>query len=502
MVSYFIAIDQGTTGTTALLVKVKSEDQSIEVLDKSTSQFPQYYPQSGWVEHDLDEIWNSIVSAVSHVLEKSSIKADDLSGIGITNQRETLCFYDRKSGQSARKAIVWQCRRSANICKELMAEKDWIVEKTGLQLDPYFTASKIKWIAQNEPDLHKKITDGHIVISTIDTWLIHRLTSGESFFTEPSNASRTMLMDLKTCQWDKKLLDIFEVPQGSLPEIKESAGCFGETRGLDFLADGIPILGVLGDQQASLLGQSAVSKGDLKCTFGTGAFLLMNIGDECKLSQHHLITTVAWSIGGKVTYALEGSAFIAGAAVQFARDEMKWFDQAEDSERLASQVSAAPDLYFVPALTGLGAPSWNAEARGAYLGLNRSTTANQMVRATLEGIAFSVGDLVEALSQDAQPIICESMRVDGGASANSVLMQLQSDMTGLRVDRSVHLESTGLGAAFVAMLGAGAVKQVSDFESFRQSAAFYTQNLSADDVNQWKSGWKRAVRAVDIFSKE
>ncbi|MBQ48609.1 MAG: glycerol kinase, partial [Zetaproteobacteria bacterium] len=419
---YLLAIDQGTTGTTTLVIKL-GDNVAPEVIGRKTVDFKQHYPQPGWVEHDLNEIWQSLESAAEGALNQAAaagVERQQITAIGITNQRETLCTFEKGSGKPLEKAIVWQCKRSMSICDRLKGEgvENIFREKTGLCLDPYFSGTKMTWLMENRPQVAEGIRSGTALWGTIDTWLLYRLSGAATYATEPSNASRTLAFDIRKNQFDPELAEILGLPHlDCLPEVRDSAGLFGQTKGLGFLPDGIPITGILGDQQAALAGQGCYQTGSAKCTYGTGAFMLLNTGSEMTLSSSGLLTTVAWSLKGSLTYALEGSSFIAGAAVQFMRDQLSLIETAEQTADLAKDVIGAPEVYFVPALAGLGAPIWNPRAKGAFFGLTRGTDQRQMVRAALEGIAFQVSDLLKAMCKDFNVDFSE-LRVDGGAAAN------------------------------------------------------------------------------------
>lgn len=506
---FLLAIDQGTTGSTVLVIDAKNS-QDLKIVGRATVDFKQYYPKPGWVEHDLDEIWFSVRKACQEAMtqaEAYGFAAKNIAAIGITNQRETLCTFERQTGKALAPAIVWQCRRSTELCAEWRKaglEKS-VQEKTGLVLDPYFSGSKIAWLMRENPTVAKSVKEGKAIWGTIDTFLLFRLTSGASFATEPSNASRTLLFDIHRGQYDKDLLEVFGVPSPTnLPEVRDSAQVFGTTKGLDFLPDGIPISGILGDQQAALAGQACFNPGEAKCTYGTGAFLLVNAGANGVASKAGMLTTVAWSLDGIRTYALEGSAFIAGAAVQFLRDQLGIIPSAQVTQAMAKDVIAAPDIYFVPALAGLGAPYWNPKARGAFLGLTRGTSNSQIVRATLEGISFQVTDLVRAMEKDLGKGI-DVLRVDGGASANDLLMNMQADFSEITVDRPKNLETTALGAALFAGLGVGLYKSIVDLTTARHSEKTFKPETTAEakQLRQQKlQGWKRAIRAVEVFSSD
>jgi glycerol kinase len=506
---YLCSIDQGTTGTTALIVDI-SHPAMPTIIGKKTVDFPQHYPKSGWVDHDLNDIWKSVEGAINGACQvasghRANFRRDEIVGLGITNQRETICFFDRATGEPVQRAIVWQCKRSSDICDRLKKggfEKT-ARAKTGLVLDPYFSGTKIAWVMENNPDVAKKVREEKAWVGTIDAWLVHKLTNGEHFATEPSNASRTLLFNIESGKWDSELITAMGLPNDKcLPMVCDSAGSFGKTSGLSFLPDGIPIAGILGDQQAALAGQACFDIGLGKCTFGTGAFLLVNQGQKPIASKSGLLTTVAWSLNGKLTYAFEGSAFIAGAAVQFLRDQIGIVSAAADSEAIARPATAAPEVYFVPALAGLGAPTWDHKARGAFLGLTRGTSNAQLVRATLEGIALEVCDLITAIESDLGRSIT-TLKVDGGASANGLLMQMQADFANLAVERPVNLETTAFGAAMFAGLGIGAYKDLHAVTHARQVDCTFQPQNTADYRTTRKdilAGWQRAKAAVQVFA--
>ena len=451
MADYILAIDQGTTGTTALLV-----GRDLAVHGKQTVDFPQHYPRPGWVEHDPEEIWHSVRRAVRQLLEATGTPAGRIAAVGLTNQRETTVLWERAGGRPVHNAIVWQCRRSAGICDELKGAglEAAVRARTGLVLDPYFSGTKLTWLLREQPDLRGRAAAGHLAFGTIDSFLAWRLTGGRVHVTDVSNASRTLLMDLQSLQWDDDLLRIFAVPAELLPEIAPSAAVYGTTAGLDFLPDGIPVAGMAGDQQAALFGQACFRPGESKCTYGTGAFLLENIGRKPLTSKSGLLTTVAWQIGGETAYALEGSAFIAGAAVQWLRDGLGLVHTAAEIETLARQVPDSGGVVFVPALTGLGAPHWNSSARGLISGITRGTNSAHLARATLEGIALQIVDLCRAMADDkGEPLAV--LKVDGGAAQNALLMQLQADLLEKPVSRPRTVETTALGAAMLAGLAVG-----------------------------------------------
>jgi glycerol kinase len=452
MSKHLLAIDQGTTGTTALVVSAEGH-----TLGRTTTEFPQHFPQPGWVSHDTREIWASVEASVSGALQSAGIRGDDLVALGITNQRETTVVWDRATRAPIDLAIVWQCRRTAEVCDQLKKDAALVQrvrERTGLVIDAYFSATKIAWLLDHVAGARARAERGELAFGTIDSFLVSELTAGKVHATDVTNASRTLLMSLSGAAWDPELCATFHVPERVLPKIVGSAEIVGRTSGVGFLPDGLAIAGIAGDQQAALFGQACFAEGDAKCTYGTGAFALMNIGHRPILSEHGLVTTAAWRVGDRVTYALEGSSFIAGAAVQWLRDGLGIIRQARDIEELARKVDSSDGVVFVPALAGLGAPHWDQDARGSITGLTRGTTAAHLARATLEGIALQVRDLLEAMAQDAHRPL-RRLRVDGGAAANDLLMHLQADLAEVVVERPGELESTGRGAAMLASLGAG-----------------------------------------------
>ena len=451
MQDYILAIDQGTTGSTALLV-----GHDLRVHGHRTVDFPQHFPKPGWVEHDPEEIWVSVRQAILDLLEATGTASRQILAIGITNQRETTLLWERAGSRPVANAIVWQCRRSAEVCKLLKEQglEELYRRRTGLVLDPYFSGTKLTWLFREAPELKRRAEDGHLAFGTIDSFLVWRLTGGKSHVTDVSNASRTLMMDLHSLDWAEELLEPLEVPRAVLPEIVPSSQIYGRTGGLDFLPDGIPIAGMAGDQQAALFGQACFEPGQSKCTYDTGAFILENIGDQPLPSKHGLLTTVAWQLNGQTSYALEGSAFIAGAAVQWLRDGLGLIRSSADIEALARQVPDNDGVVFLPALTGLGAPHWRSEARGQITGLTRGTTAAHLARATLEGIALQIHDLVMAMADDrGKP--GSILKVDGGAARNNLLMQMQADLINRPVSRPKTVETTALGAAMLAGLAIG-----------------------------------------------
>lgn len=478
-----LAIDAGTTGVTALIV-----DEHGTVCSRGYAEFAQHFPRPGWVEHDVEEIWTATSEAIASARDGCALP---LSAIGITNQRETVAVWNRRTLQAPRRAIVWQDRRTSTLIDELRrrAVEPGVRTTTGLGLDPYFSSSKLLWLSRNEPSTWQGVTDGSLAIGTIDSYLIARLTGGAVHATDATNASRTQLMDLRTADWDDDLLDLFDVPRSALPEIRPSYGEFGVTDPDAAFGLRIPIAGVAGDQQAALFGQTGFKDGDTKCTYGTGAFILMNTGTRPVMSSHGLLTTVGVQHrDGRIDYALEGSVFVAGAAVQWLRDGLGIIRYSAEVEDLAAQVSDTDGVVFVPALTGLGAPHWDPYARGTILGITRGTTAAHIARATLEAIAFQVRDVVDAMTADTGRNIT-ALRVDGGAAANNLLLQMQSDQLQSRVIRGQSLEMTGLGAAFLAGLGNHTWSSLAELRStLRTDTEFFPQSEGADHHS-----WTRAV---------
>jgi len=492
MAKHLLAIDQGTTGSTALVVSLEGE-----TLGRHNQEFPQHFPEPGWVEHDAREIWASVEAAVSGALAAAKVRGDDVAAIGITNQRETTLLWDRRTKEPIARAVVWQDRRTAEECDRLKAEgrADFIRERTGLVLDAYFSGTKIAWLLDHVQGARERAEAGEIAFGTIDSYLVSRLTAGAEHVTDATNASRTLLMDLARCAWDPELLALFRVPERVLPRITGSAEVIATTRGAGIVPDGIPIAGIAGDQQAALFGQACFREGDAKCTYGTGAFALMNVGAKPVPSAHGLVTTVAWKIGDETTYALEGSAFIAGAAVQWLRDGLGIVKSSSEIEALARSVSSSLGVAFVPALAGLGAPYWDQGARGIVTGITRGTTAAHLARATLEGIAFEVWDLLRAMCLDAGRPIAR-LRVDGGAAKNDLLMQFQADIAAVAVERPRDVESTGRGAAMLAAVGAGLAKPEDAARLIQEDRSFapaMTDAARAEHLARWSDAVRRAL---------
>ncbi|MFC6098846.1 glycerol kinase GlpK [Olivibacter domesticus] len=492
---YILALDQGTTSSRAIIF-----DRAGQIISVGQKEFNQIYPKSGWVEHDPREIWSSQIAVVAEALVKADIKSADIAAIGITNQRETTIVWDRETGRPIHNAIVWQDRRTASYCDELKAKgyDEKIKEKTGLLIDSYFSATKIRWILKNVEGAKKKAEEGNLLFGTVDTWLIYNLTDKEKHVTDVTNASRTMLFNINNMQWDEELLALFEIPKSMLPEVKTSSEVYGETAG-KILTDKIPIAGIAGDQQAALFGQLCINPGMVKNTYGTGCFMLMNIGNKPIVSKNKLVTTVAWQIGKEVTYALEGSIFIAGAIVQWLRDGLGIIKSSEEVEALANKVTDTDGVYLVPAFAGLGAPHWDSYARGTIVGLTRGSNASHIARAALEGIAFQTVDILKAMEADAGKEIKE-LRVDGGATNNNLLMQFQSDILQAKVVRPKITETTAIGAAYLAGLAVGYWKDMDDLKGQWQIDRTFDPD-SKMDVKKHLKNWHHAVEAARAWAK-
>lgn len=493
MPTYIMALDQGTTSTRTCLVSTDGR-----IVAQASEPFEQIFPKPGWVEHDPEAIWATTLRTMKAVMEKAGAKPSEIAAIGITNQRETVMVWEAATGKSIANAIVWQCRRTQDVCERLRkAKKQNLVQaKTGLVIDPYFSATKIQWLLKNVKGAAARAKKGELRAGTVDTFLLWRLTEGASFKTDVSNASRTMLMNIHKAEWDRDLMKLFGVPASLLPEIAPSSGSFGATRGLGFLPDGIPITGIAGDQQAALFGQAAFAPGDAKCTFGTGSFLLMNTGAKPARSKNRLLTTIAWQLAdGKIVYALEGGAFVCGAAVQWLRDGLGLFEESKQVESLAASVDGTDGVEFVPALTGLGAPHWRAEARGLITGLTRGTTKAHIARATLEAMALQNAEIFMAMEKDLGRKL-KSIRVDGGASANNLLMQMQADVLGAPVVRPANVETTAMGAAYLAGLGAGVWKSLDEIRAIwtrdREFKAAWPAKRRKDRLSRWRTAVGKA----------
>ncbi len=492
-----MALDQGTTSSRCIIY-----DKKGEIISLAQKEFTQIYPKAGWVEHDPMEIWSTQVGVAQEAMYKINASYENIEAIGITNQRETTVVWDKETGQPVYNAIVWQCHRTAEFCDELVSRglADKFKEKTGLLIDAYFSATKIRWILENVEGAREKAEQGRLLFGTIETWLIWNLTKGRVHVTDYSNASRTMLFNIKELKWDEEILEILDIPKSMLPKVMPSSCVYGETDRLIF-GGPIKIAGAAGDQQAALFGQTCFEAGGAKNTYGTGCFMLMNTGETPVKSQNGLLTTIAWGLDGKVTYALEGSIFIAGAAIQWLRDELRLIEKAADSEQIAKSVPDTGGVYVVPAFVGLGAPYWNPYARGMILGITRGSNRAHIVRATLESLAYQVCDLLKAMEDDlGKPLT--GLKVDGGASANDFLMQFQADMLGTSVSRPVCIETTSLGAAYLAGLATGYWESREDIVKNWQLDKLYEPKASEAERETLLKGWHKAVSAAAAWTKE
>ena len=488
MKNKILALDQGTTSSRSIVF-----DENFEQIASSKKEFKQIYPQDGWVEHDANLLWETQLETAKLVFENGKASLNEIAGIGITNQRETTIVWDKTTGKPIHNAIVWQDRRTAQFCKELInnGKEPFINAKTGLVLDAYFSASKINWILNNVEGAREKANEDKLAFGTVDTWLIWNLTKGKSHITDVSNASRTMLFNIASLEWDQELLDLFEIPKSLLPEVVNSSGHLAITDSSIFGVE-IPITGIIGDQQSALFGQLCTQSGMAKSTYGTGCFLMLNTGNKIVKSSHKMLSTIGWKIGDEVTYALEGSVFVGGAVIQWLRDEMEFFVEAADSEILAEAAGDNGGIYFVPALTGLGAPYWDPNARGAIFGITRGTTKEHLTRAALESICFQVNDVLKSMSKDLKSPITE-LRVDGGAAANDLLLQFQSDVSKTKVLKPTQLETTALGVAFLASIGIG----LHDMESLRGSVSLektFIPSKSDEEVEKLTHPWDDAIK--------
>jgi len=491
--SYILALDQGTTSSRAILFNHEGD-----IVATAQKEFTQIYPQPAWVEHDPEEIWSSQFSVMAEVMAKQNITAVQIAAIGITNQRETTIVWDRSTGKPIHNAIVWQDRRTAAFCDELNARgmAGTIQQKTGLIIDAYFSATKLKWILDNVPGARDKARKGQLAFGTVDTWLVWKLSGGKLHITDVSNASRTMLLDIHTCEWDDELLQIFDIPRNLLPEVRSSSEVYGATE-----QGGIPLAGIAGDQQAALFGQMCTMPGMVKNTYGTGCFMLMNTGEKLVLSSNNLLTTVAWKINNQTMYALEGSIFIAGAVVQWLRDGLQIIRSSAEIESLASAVLDTGGVYMVPAFAGLGAPHWNQYARGSLFGITRGSTKNHIARAALESIAYQTTDVLKAMESDAG-ISIKELRVDGGATINNQLMQFQSDILQVPVVRPKVYETTALGAAYLAGLATGYWGSVHEVQQQWKADKTFKPGMQKDTVTELMHGWKRAVKASIAWAED
>ncbi|MDZ4070703.1 MAG: glycerol kinase GlpK [Sediminibacterium sp.] len=493
MQQYILSFDQGTTSSRAIVF-----DHSGAIISVAQKEFKQIFPQPGWVEHDANEIWSTQLGVAAEAVTKAGLTIQQIAAIGITNQRETTVVWDQQTGMPIFHAIVWQDRRTAAYCDELKAagHAAMIQSKTGLIIDAYFSATKLKWILDHVEGARAKAEKGELCFGTIDSWLVWKLTNGQVHVTDVSNASRTMLFNIHSLTWDEELLQLFNIPASILPQVKSSSEVYGHTQNI-LTAHNIPIAGIAGDQQAALFGQLCTQPGMVKNTYGTGCFMLMNTGEKAVRSQNHLLTTIAWSINGVTQYALEGSVFIAGAVVQWLRDGLKIIRSSKEVETLAATVKDSDGVYVVPAFAGLGAPYWNQHARGTITGITRGTTGGHIARASLDSIAYQTMDVLKAMEADAG-ITIKELRVDGGATANNLLMQFQSDVLNAKVVRPIVTETTALGAAYLAGLAVGYWKTIDEIQQQWQMDRTFTPQISEDQRQQLSKGWKRAVGAAEF----
>lgn len=497
MAKYIMALDAGTTSNRCILF-----DKTGKMCSVAQREFTQYFPKPGWVEHDADEIWASQLGVAVEAMNKIGATADDIAGIGITNQRETVIVWNKNTGEPIYHAIVWQCRRTSEYCDELKAKglTETFREKTGLVIDAYFSGTKIKWILDHVSGAKELAEQGELLFGTVETWLIWKLTKGRVHVTDYSNASRTMLFNINTLEWDEEILDELQIPRSMLPKVAPSSEIYGVTDA-SFLGGEIPIAGAAGDQQAALFGQTCFEAGEAKNTYGTGCFLLMNTGEKPVFSKNGLVTTVAWGLDGTLNYALEGSIFVAGAAIQWLRDEMRLIDSAEDSEYMANKVADTNGCYVVPAFTGLGAPHWDQYARGTIVGITRGVNKYHIIRATLESLAYQVNDVLSAMKADSG-IELAALKVDGGASANNTLMQIQSDIIDAPVNRPHCVETTAMGAAYLAGLAVGYWNSLEDIRKNWKIDKCFAPNITTDERQKRIKGWNKAVKYAYNWAKE
>lgn len=495
MEKYIMALDQGTTSSRAILF-----DKKGDVAFSAQQEFKQHFPKSGWVEHNAKEIWSSILSVIAKVLSENNIQATQIEGIGITNQRETTVVWDKTTGEPVYNAIVWQSRQTIDICHDLKdaGHDDLFRAKTGLLIDAYFSGTKVKWILDHVEGAREKAEKGDLLFGTIDTWIIWKLTDGAVHVTDYSNASRTLMFNIHELKWDEELLEILTVPVSMLPEVRPSSEIYGELAGKHLFGHQVPIAGIAGDQQAALFGQGCYEKGMVKNTYGTGCFMLMNTGEEAVKSEHGLLTTIAWGYDGKVTYALEGSIFVAGSAIQWLRDGLRMFRKASDSEAYATSVADSDGVYVVPAFVGLGTPYWDSEVRGAVFGLTRGTAKEHFIRATLESLAYQTRDVLAAMESDSN-LDLKTLRVDGGAVMNDFLMQFQSDILNVPVERPAINETTALGAAYLAGLAVGFWDNIEEVQKHWQLNQQFQPKMDENKREQLVEGWHKAVKAAQVF---
>lgn len=495
MGEFILSIDQGTTSTRAILF-----DRQGKIVHTAQREFKQIFPQPGWVEHNASEIWGSVLSVIASVLTESGNQPESIDGIGITNQRETTVIWNKHTGQPIYNAIVWQSRQTQQIVDQLRNDdcEDLIRRKTGLQLDPYFSGTKVKWILDHVDGARAQAEKGELLFGTIDSFLIWKLSNGKAHVTDYSNASRTMLFNIHELQWDQELCEMLDIPMAMLPEVRMSSEIYAHTDASIFFGAEVPIAGAAGDQQCALFGQVCFHEGMAKNTYGTGCFMLLNTGTQPVQSDNGLLTTIAWGIDGNVTYALEGSVFVAGSAIQWLRDGLRMIQKAEDTERYANKVASTDGVYVVPAFVGLGTPYWDSDARGAIFGLTRGTEKEHFIRATVEALAYQTKDVLLTMEKDAQRSI-DILRVDGGAVANEFLMQFQSDLLQIDVERSAYLETTALGAAYLAGLATGFFESSEKVEALWEKEKTYSPKMDTGTRDEYYEGWKKAVEATRLF---
>lgn len=493
---YIMAIDEGTTSTRAMII-----DHDGKEVAASQKEFPQYFPQPGWVEHNAEEIWQTVQTTIASAFISSSIRPDQIAGIGITNQRETTIIWDKKTGRPIYNAVVWQSRQTTKLAEKLKKDgySEMIRKKTGLLIDPYFSATKIRWILDHVPGAQERAEKGELLFGTIDSWLVWKLTEGAVHVTDYTNASRTMLFNIHELKWDDDILKLLNIPKQILPEVRSNSEVYGYTTPYSFFGGKVPISGMAGDQQAALFGQLALKPGMVKNTYGTGSFIVMNTGEKPTTSNNNLLTTIAYGIDGKINYALEGSVFVAGSAVQWLRDSMKMIKTASESEQAAFKSKSENEVYVVPAFTGLGAPYWDAEARGSIFGITRGTNKYDLIKATLQSLAYQTRDVVDTMQLDSG-IKIPVLRIDGGASNNNYLMQFQSDILGIKIERAKVLETTGMGVSFLAGLATGFWKDIDELKEIAKIGQSFDPKIEEKERTRLYHGWKRAVKATEVFA--
>lgn len=498
MEKYILSIDQGTTSSRAILFNKEGEIKGV-----SQREFKQHFPHPGWVEHDANEIWTSVLSVMAELLNENNINTNQIEGIGITNQRETTVVWDKNTGRPIYHAIVWQSRQTQDICTDLKEQgyEETFREKTGLLLDPYFAGTKVKWILDHVEGAREKAENGDLLFGTIDSWLVWKLSGRTAHITDYTNASRTLMFNIYDLKWDDELLELLNIPKQMLPEVKESSEIYGKTIDYHFFGQEVPIAGIAGDQQAALFGQACFDRGDVKNTYGTGGFMLMNTGEEAVKSESGLLTTIAYGLDGKVNYALEGSIFVSGSAIQWLRDGLRMINSAPQTENYASRVDSTEGVYMVPAFVGLGTPYWDSEARGAIFGLSRGTEKEHFIRATLESLCYQTRDVMEAMSKDSG-IEVQNLRVDGGAVKNNFIMQFQADIVNSSVERPEIQETTALGAAYLAGLAVGFWDDKEDIRERWKLQTEFKPEMDEEQRHKLYSGWKKAVKATQVFKLE